>query len=248
MAKELSASKVDLILFTGSTRTGTSVAVEAAKNLVPCILELGGKCPIIVDPSANLAGAAKRIVMGRYMNCGQTCVAGDHVYVDNKVKDDLVRQLQIYLREFYNPDLRENGEIGKIITKQHVQRLKGYLDENHGGRLVAGGAVIQENQFIQPTIIVDPVATSSMMTEEIFGPILPVVGYDDIPTLIGVINSQPKPLAVYLFSSDSKVIKQVKEETISGAFVVNDVVVQLMNPSFPFGGVGSSGYGRYHGE
>lgn len=205
VAKTLSSSKVDLILFTGSTRTGNSVAVEAAKNLIPCVLELGGKCPVIVDKSANLSGAAKRILMGRFMNCGQTCVAGDYVYVHNSVKAQLIRELTDTLKVFYDPALRENGEIGKIITKEHVKRLEGYLRENHGGEVVAGGEIVAENQYIKPTIVVEPSETSSLMTEEIFGPILPVVGYDDLTRLIALINSKPKPLVVYCFSQDSEV-------------------------------------------
>ena len=143
--------------------------------------------------------------MGRFMNCGQTCVAGDYVYVHNSVKAQLIRELTDTLKVFYDPALRENGEIGKIITKEHVKRLEGYLRENHGGEVVAGGEIVAENQYIKPTIVVEPSETSSLMTEEIFGPILPVVGYDDLTRLIALINSKPKPLVVYCFSQDSEV-------------------------------------------
>lgn len=153
VAKTLASSKVDLILFTGSTRTGTSVAVEAAKNLVPCVLELGGKCPVIVDQTANLLGAAKRVLMGRFMNCGQTCLAGDHVYVHKSIQPQFIRILTEQLRELYGVHNTSNSDMGKIINKTHVKRLAGYLKESHGGKVIAGGEVFEDEQFIQPTII-----------------------------------------------------------------------------------------------
>jgi len=168
--------------------------------------------------------------MGRFLNCGQACIAGDHVYVHNSIKTELLHNLKETLIEFYGTNISQNDDIGKIITKQHVKRLEGYLKQNHGGQIIVGGQVFMDNNFIQPTIVADPNSKSSLMTEEIFGPILPVVGYDDLDPLIDLLNTKPKPLAIYCFSEDKTVRDRLSHETSSGAFVVNDVVVQLLNP------------------
>lgn len=148
----------------------------------------------------------------------------------------------------YGRNVTGSGELGKIITKDHVRRLEGYLQEDHQGQIICGGEIFRDTQFIQPTVISDPKPNCSLMTEEIFGPLLPIVSFDTVPQAIEIINGKPKPLVVYCFSSNRENITKLNEETSSGAFVVNDVVVQLMNSDFPFGGVGKSGTGRYHGK
>lgn len=248
VGRALTSSKFDLILFTGSTQIGTMVAQAAAKNLVPCVLELGGKCPVIVDSSANLTGAAKRIVMGRYMNCGQTCIAADHLFVHNSIKKQFLEILVATLKELYGDNVSSCVDMGKIINSAHVQRLEKYLKEEHGGKVIVGGKVFPENQFVQPTIVDEPKEDCGMMRDEIFGPILPVFGYDELDSVIEKINSRPKPLTVYVFTENKAVKDRVRVETSAGAFVVNDVAIHLINPELPFGGVGMSGYGRYHGK
>jgi aldehyde dehydrogenase (NAD+) len=248
VAKALTNSKFDIILFTGSTQTGTLVAQAAAKNLVPCVLELGGKCPVVVDKTADLAGAAMRIAQGRFMNSGQICVAADHLYIHNSIKKEFLQHLVEQTKALYGNDPQDSGDMGKIVSLEHVKRLEGYLKENHGGKVLCGGKVFQNKQFVQPTIVESPKLDSSLMREEIFGPILPVFGYDDLQKVIQTINSQPKPLTVYCFTEDEQVKEKLLKQTSSGAFVVNEIGMHLANPEFPFGGVGKSGYGRYHGK
>jgi aldehyde dehydrogenase (NAD+) len=178
VGRALTNSKVDLILFTGSTQIGMMVAQAAAKNLIPCVLELGGKCPTIIDRTANIPGAAKRVAMGRFMNSGQTCIAADHLFVHNSIKKEFMEVLIATSKELYGDNVESNPDMGKIINIQHVQRLERYLKEEHGGKVLLGGKVFPENQFIQPTIINEPREDCSMMRDEIFGPILPVFGYD----------------------------------------------------------------------
>ena len=248
IAKSLTNAKYDLILFTGSTRTGKMVAQAAANNLVPCILELGGKCPVVVDESCNLDSSIKRIALAKFGNCGQTCVSADHIFVHKNIKAKFQARMVEVLKEFYGSSLDTSTDMGRIINKTQLNRLEGILKENHGGNILAGGQIFHDKLFVQPTIIDSPNINSSLMTEEIFGPILPICEYSSLQELIKYINSKPKPLALYCFSENSQVASELKDKTSSGAFVQNDAVMYLANNDLPFGGVGQSGYGRYHGK
>jgi len=175
VAQSLCSLKFDLILFTGSNKTGRMVAQSAANNLVPCVLELGGKCPVIVDETCKLEPSVRRILLARFANSGQACIAADHIYVHKSIKAKFMQKLLSTLKEFYGESLDNQIDMGKIINKTHMDRLEGYLKEDHGGKVLAGGKIDHNKMFIQPTIIEGPNLDSSMMTEEIFGPILPVL-------------------------------------------------------------------------
>lgn len=250
VAKAVVKLPVDVICFTGSTQTGRLVAIEAAKNLVPCILELGGKCPTIVDETANLDVAVNRILFGKFLNCGQTCIGVDHVFIHHTRKESFRKLLLEKLDLFYGGEqnLEEDGNYGKIINRFHVDRIEKYLIDDHEGKVLYGGKVKKESRYIEPTVIECPKKESLLMQDEIFGPILPIFYYKDLPTLITEINSRPKPLAVYIFSESKANIALVRSQTASGAFVSNDTIFQMTNLALPFGGVGASGYGRYHGK
>jgi aldehyde dehydrogenase (NAD+) len=250
VAKAVSRLPLDVICFTGSTTTGRLVAIEAAKNLVPCILELGGKCPVIIDESASLEAAVNRTLNGKYLNCGQTCIGVDHVYVHESKKEQfkelLMRKLDLFFGGGQN--LEEDGNYGKIVNKFHVERLEKLLKDSHGGNLLYGGTVKKDIRFISPTVIEEPKKDSLMMQEEIFGPIMPVFYFSSLPDLVQEINRRAKPLVVYMFSESSKNINLVKDNTFSGAFVSNETIMQMANKDLPFGGVGGSGQGRLHGK
>lgn len=230
--------------------TGRLVAIEAAKNLVPCILELGGKCPVIVDESATIETAVNRILNGKYLNCGQTCVGVDHVYVHESKKTQFKELLLKKLDLFYGGDqnLEEDGNYGKIINQFHLERISKLINDKHEGEVIYGGVIKKESRFISPTVIESPRKDSLMMQEEIFGPVMPIFYYSNLQELINEISSRAKPLAVYMFSENSKNIEQVKQNTFSGAFVTNECVMQIANKALPFGGVGGSGHGRLHGK
>lgn len=206
VAQEVITKKFDLIVFTGSPEKGKIVASEAGKNLVPCILELGGKCPCIVDKTARLDYAASKIVFARFANAGQTCVATDYVLVHDDVADEFKEKLVNHLKETFMGKSEKylDNDKGAIINEAHVERVKGYLTENHGGKVLFGAKTEEclkdiKNNWIVPTVIEDPNAESSLMTEEIFGPILPIVTFSEIEQAIQMVNDKPKPLAVYYF-------------------------------------------------
>lgn len=266
VAKSIITKKFDLIVFTGSPEKGKIVASEAGKNLVPCILELGGKCPVIVDSkpnqsfitspfSSSLDYAAAKIIWGRFINCGQTCLACDYVLVHEDSAEELKKLLIKHLKESYKgrSDKYFDGDKGSLINAVHAERIKGYLNENHDGTIIAGVKSEEEykdlkNNWIPPTIVDNPSDESSLMTEEIFGPVLPIKTYKTIDEAIKYINDRPKPLGLYYFGSIlGSNGARVRRETSSGAFSFNDAVIQVCNPNLPFGGVGNSGYGSYHG-
>lgn len=231
----------DYIFFTGSKAVGHVVMEKAAKHLTPMTLELGGKSPCIVDESANLALAARRIVFGKFLNAGQTCVAPDYVCVHASIHDDFIRLLTAEIRRQYpNP-----GDIGKIINEKHFNRLKGLVDPS---KVVYGGKASAPTLQIEPTVLDDVSWDDPVMQEEIFGPLLPVLIYEDYPSLMKTIQSRPTPLAFYLFSRNNAHIADWKYALPFGGGCLNDTVVQLSNDRLPFGGMGASGMGQYHGK
>lgn len=236
----------DFIFFTGSPKVGKKVMAKAAEHLTPVVLELGGKSPCIVDNTANLKQAAKRIVWGKFVNAGQTCVAPDYLLVEKEVKDQLLTYMKQYIRDFYyTAGGRLSNDFPQIINQKHMERLTALLED---GTIFCGGAADAQTRKIEPTILVDVPLDSAVMQEEIFGPVLPVVTFSDLSEAIGWINSKPKPLALYFFSTDRKRIKTVLSHTSSGGGCINDTIMHVSSDKLPFGGVGNSGMGIYHGK
>eukprot|EP00743_Colponemidia_sp_Colp-15_P000487 GILK01000550.1.p1 GENE.GILK01000550.1~~GILK01000550.1.p1 ORF type:complete len:538 (-),score=107.58 GILK01000550.1:84-1637(-) len=247
VAKTLLAQRVDYIFFTGSPQKGRLIAEAAAKHLIPTTLELGGKSPTIVDETANLDNAAKRIVFGRLLNAGQVCIAPDYLLVHTRVKSALLEKMKAVVEEFYGANPQNSADYGRIITQFHTKRLADML-KGHGGKVICGGTADVEDRYIAPTIIDEPSKDSTMAVEEIFGPILPVWSFSHLDEAIDFINEREKPLALYLFTSSSANKKAVINRTSSGAMAINETVFQVLNHDLPFGGVGQSGYSAYHGK
>lgn len=236
----------DFIFFTGSPKVGKKVMAKAAEHLTPVVLELGGKSPCIVDKTANLQQAAKRIVWGKFVNAGQTCVAPDYLLIDKVVKDELLTHMKQYIRDFYyTKDGCLSKDFPQIISQRHFDRLVALFDS---GTVICGGAADLQTRKIEPTILVNVPFDSAVMQEEIFGPVLPVIEFSDLAEVISRINSKPKPLALYYFSTDRKNIKKVLERTSSGGGCINDTIMHVSSEKLPFGGVGNSGMGIYHGK
>ena len=240
-------SPFDYIFFTGSVRVGRVVMEAAAKQLIPVTLELGGKSPVIVDGSANLALAAQRILWGKLMNAGQTCVAPDYVLVPREKREELVARLEETLVRFYGPDPKDSPDYGRIINRRHMERLNAILERDRA-MIRLGGEVDMEQRYIQPTILCPDGFEAACMEEELFGPILPVLAYDSLDQALNYVNSHSKPLALYVFSEDRGVTEQILRRTSSGGVSVNDTISHIINPNLPFGGVGTSGMGCYHGK
>lgn len=240
----LLSQKFDIIFFTGSPRVGKVVMEAAAKNLTPVILELGGKSPCIVDAEANIDIAAKRIVWGKLINAGQTCIAPDYLYVHKSIKEKLLNKMAANINLMYGKDIKSSGYYPRIITDNAFNRLVALLDE---GRVVVGGQIDAQERFIAPTIIDDVEPSFSIMQEEIFGPILPVMTFEDVEEAINYVNKQEKPLAFYYFGNNKKA-KEVLFKTTSGGACINDTIMHVANHNLPFGGVGNSGMGKYHGK
>ena len=239
--------KWDLIFFTGSEMVGKIVQKAAAETLTPTVLELGGKSPTIIDSNVGLELAVKRTLWGKLLNAGQTCIAPDYVYIDNKVKAKFFDLAAKQLTAFYGSDAKASGHLAKIVAPRHVERLVKILEQSKG-EVKIGGEYDLKSRYVAPTILDCKSTKSYSMNEEIFGPILPVIGYDDINEVIDYINDNPKPLALYVFSNSSKFSDEVIRRTSSGAVVTNDTLMHFTNPELPFGGVGSSGLGSYHGR
>ncbi|MEE2830481.1 MAG: aldehyde dehydrogenase family protein, partial [Myxococcota bacterium] len=244
-ATRLLEQPFDHIFFTGGPGVGRIVMKAAAERLCPVTLELGGKSPCIVDRSADLRTAARRIVWAKFMNAGQTCVAPDYVLVHEEVQEELLGRMQANIRRFYGEDPRESSDYGRIINQRHHRRLVGLLGS---GEVVAGGSADEEERYIAPTILRDVDPESPAMQEEIFGPILPVLPVSSIEDAISFVSARPKALALYLFTRDSQVERTVLDRTSSGGVYINDAAVHLGVPNLPFGGVGPSGTGAYHGK
>ncbi len=235
----------DYIFFTGSKDVGRAVMRKASERLIPVTLELGGKSPCIVDETANVALAARRIVFGKFVNCGQTCVAPDYIYCAPAVRDDLVRALRHEIEVQYGADPLANDDYGTIVNRKHFDRLCGLIDPE---RVAYGGRTRPESLRIAPTIMTDVTWDDAVMGEEIFGPILPVLTYDSLAQVIETVNGQDTPLALYLFSSDKATIRLVTERIAFGGGCINDTLIHLATSAMGFGGMGPSGMGSYHGK
>jgi len=238
--------RFDKIFYTGNSAVGKIVMEAAAKHLTPVTLELGGKSPVFVDASSDLNLAARRICWGKFSNVGQTCVAPDYVMCVPDIQDQLVAELKKTITEFYGENAQESPDYGRIINERHFGRVKALIEK--GGTVVHGGRCDEGDKFIEPTVMTNVKPTDPVMQEEIFGPILPIMTVEGVQEAIQFIRSREKPLALYVFSKDSKVTNEIIENTSSGAITVNDVIFHMALSSLPFGGVGYSGMGAYHGK
>ncbi|MDE6001720.1 MAG: aldehyde dehydrogenase family protein, partial [Clostridia bacterium] len=241
--QELLKFKFDYRFFTGGAKVGKSVYEAAAKNLTPLTLELGGKSPVIVDKSAKVDLAAKRVVFGKFLNVGQTCVAPDYVLVHESVAEKFVASLKKWIEKLF-PDALHNAQYGKIITQKHFERVKGLIGEN----VYFGGNCDAETRRIEPTVLYPASVDDKAMQEEIFGPVLPVIKYSDDKEIYDIISKHPTPLALYLFTTKKKAEKEILSRVSFGGGCVNDAVIHIASTSLPFGGVGNSGIGSYHGR
>ena len=235
----------DYIFFTGSTNIGKIVAQKAAINLTPTTLELGGKNPCIVDETANLKVASKRIVFGKFLNCGQTCIAPDFILVHESVKKDFTEKIIERIRKIYNEDVENSENYSRIINKKHFSRLIKLLEKE---KIIYGGKNNPNSNFIEPTLIDGSNFNSSLMKEEIFGPILPVVSYSNKDELKKILDNYKDPLAFYIFSNDKKFSNELIKRYSFGGAAVNDTISQIVNHRLPFGGIRNSGLGSYHGK
>jgi len=237
--------KFDFVFFTGSQAVGKEVLRHTAEHLTPVVLELGGKSPCIVDASANIKLAAKRIVWGKYLNCGQTCVAPDYILCERSIKDEFVAEVIKQIKKQFGDDPLKNKDYGKIINEKHFNRLCGLIDQK---KVVIGGKTTPATCQIAPTVMDNVTLDDAVMGEEIFGPIMPILTFDSFDALMDELKGKDKPLALYIFSSDKKHIKRVTTELSYGGGCVNDVVIHLATSEMSFGGVGESGMGGYHGK
>lgn len=237
--------KFDLIFFTGSQAVGKEVLRRAAEHLTPAVLELGGKSPCIVDETANISLAARRIVFGKYLNCGQTCVAPDYILCERSVKDEFIKAVCEEIKKQYGNSPLENENYGKIINAKHFERLCALIDED---KVIFGGERNPEACQIAPTVMDGVTEADAIMGEEIFGPVMPILTFDDFDEVIGSLKSKDKPLALYLFTSDKRRARRVTNELSYGGGCINDVIIHLATSEMGFGGVGESGMGSYHGK
>lgn len=237
--------KFEYIFFTGSQAVGREVMEQAAKHLTPVTLELGGKSPCIVDKSANLRLAAKRIVFGKYLNCGQTCVAPDYILCEKDVQEKLIEALKEEIVKQFGETPLTNPTYGKMINEKHFTRVCGLID---GERVAHGGSSDADAWKIEPTVLKDITFDDAVMQEEIFGPVLPIVTVNSIDEAISVVNGRQKPLALYVFAQDKKVTRKVTARCTFGGGCINDTIIHLATSNMGFGGVGESGMGAYHGK
>ena len=242
---ELLEQRFDHIFYTGNGVVGRIVMAAAVKNLTPVTLELGGKSPVLIDASANVRVAARRVAWGKWMNAGQTCVAPDYVMVDDRIKDRFLDELGTAITEFYGEDPRTSDSYGRIVSSRHFDRLVGLQS---GGSAVIGGQSDAAERYLAPTVLVDVDMGAQIMDEEIFGPLLPVIGVGSLQEAISYVNAHPHPLALYVFAEDKRVVADVLARTTAGGVTVNGTIMHLTNPNLPFGGIGESGMGGYHGK
>lgn len=235
----------DYIFFTGSVRVGKIIMEKAAKNLTPITLELGGKSPCIVDSDAKLELAAKRIVWGKFLNAGQTCVAPDYLCVHKNIKEKLLKLIISEIHKQFGEEIKTSPDYPRIVNNNSLTRLSNYIKD---GEVYYGGSFDDLGLYMEPTILVNTDVNSAVMTEEIFGPILPVIEFDNIENIIDFINRREKPLALYYFSESKKNINYILRATTSGGVTINDTIIHVANGNLPFGGVGNSGIGNYHGK
>lgn len=243
--KALLELKFDHIFFTGSPRVGQIVMEAAAKQLIPVTLELGGKSPCIVDVGQDLKLVAKRIVWGKLLNAGQTCIAPDYIMVHDDIKDEFVFALAEAIKSSYGNDAKENKDYPRIVSRANTERLS-YLLE--GATIYYGGKIDVEVKYVEPTILIDVAPEMPVLQQEIFGPIIPVLTFSDVDQVVQFVNGKPKPLALYCFSDNKSFIQRIINEVPSGGVTINDTLMHISNNRLPFGGVGNSGMGHYHGK
>ncbi len=237
--------KIDYIFFTGSTRVGKIIMKEAAEYLIPVTLELGGKNPCIVDFDIDMDVAAKRIVWGKFFNAGQTCIAPDYLLVHQKIKNAFIKKLITTIHDFYGENVIENKDYSHIINEKHFYRLSDLIKE---GNIIAGGIKDSDRLFITPTVISEINHDAKIMEEEIFGPILPVLFYENLDREVKKLRDKPKPLILYFFSKNKKKQKTILTQTSSGSVCINGTIHSIISHKLPFGGIGQSGMGQYHGK
>jgi aldehyde dehydrogenase (NAD+) len=237
--------KFDKIFFTGSTRVGRIVMRAAAEHLTPVTLELGGKNPVIVMPDCKLKRTARRIAWGKLHNNGQACVSPDHLYVHESIREQLIREIGIQMDRITASDPRRSPLLSRIVNDKSFERLVGLMDP---GKVVWGGEADRAERFIEPTIMDGVTQDDPVMQEEVFGPLLPVLSYSSIGELVQSLKLQPAPLALYIFTGNIPLAKKIMKEVASGGGMINEVVMQFINMNAPFGGVGDSGMGSYHGR
>ena len=236
--------RYDIIFFTGSPDLGRVVMRAAAEHLTPVVLELGGKSPVVVDRTADIAVAAKRLAWGKTLNAGQTCIAPDYLLIHREVKEHFIEAFKEALCELHGEDARQSEHYVRMVSDRAFERVSGYISE---GRVRCGGRVVAEERYIEPTLLDEVSEDSSVMREEIFGPVLPMIEIGSVEEAITFINEREKPLALYVFA-DERAARRVVEYTSSGGACINDCIMHIANEKLPFGGVGNSGMGRYHGR
>lgn len=244
-SQELLAQKWDYIFFTGSTRVGQIVYESAAKHLTPVTLELGGKNPTIVDDTANIEVAAKRIVWGKFLNAGQTCIATDYILVHKTVKPELIEALKKAITQFYGESIESSTDYARTVSASHY---KGLLEMLEGATILFGGQTNDADNYIAPTLVDEPSRDSELMKGEIFGPILPIISYETEEDIHNYISSYGKPLATYIFSANTSFQNRILKKYSFGGGAINDTIIHITNKRLPFGGVGASGIGAYHGK
>lgn len=237
--------KFDFVFFTGSQAVGKEVLRHTAENLTPAILELGGKSPCIIDSSAKIRLAAKRVVFGKYLNCGQTCVAPDYILCHKDIKDEFVKEVKIQIEKQYGKNPLENSDYGKIINQKHFERVSSLINTE---KVVHGGKTNPQTQQIEPTVLDNVTWDDAVMQEEIFGPIMPILTYENLDQVIADLQKKQKPLALYIFSQNKNNIKAITEKISYGGGCINDTIIHLATSEMGFGGVGESGMGSYHGK
>ena len=245
VTQELMEQPLDYIFFTGSVAVGRKIMEKASNQLIPVTLELGGKSPAIINKDAAIDLAAKRIVWGKFTNAGQTCIAPDYLLVHHEVKAPLIKAMKKYIREFYGDQPLDNPDYVKIVNDQHFERISSYLD---AGTVVSGGALDEKRQMIEPTILDQVNWSDPVMQDEIFGPILPILTFDHLSEVISQVNNRPKPLALYYFGESETDQEEIMTSIPFGGGCINDTLYHILNPHLPFGGVGESGMGSYHGQ
>jgi len=245
VAQELLQQKFDHIFYTGGSAVGKMVMKAAADHLTPVTLELGGKSPCIVEPDIHVEHSARRIIWGKFINAGQTCIAPDYLLVHRGIKDPLIDAMKDCIREFYGENPAESPDYARIVNDKHFNRLRELLDN---GTIIVGGEADAEGRYIAPTLLDSVSWDDPVMQAEIFGPILPILEYDELESAIAQINERPKPLALYLFSKDKTKQNQVLQDTSAGGVTLNDTMLHFASTELPFGGVGESGMGAYHGK
>ncbi|MBT8267142.1 MAG: aldehyde dehydrogenase family protein, partial [Bacteroidia bacterium] len=245
IATELLSQRWDYIFFTGSVPVGKIVAKAAAEHLTPVTLELGGKSPCIVDDTVPINLVAKRLVWGKFLNAGQTCIAPDYLIVHSKIKYDLIEALKKRIISVYGANPESSPDLAHIVNSKNLDRLKHYLE---GETILHGGGSNAQSNFLEPTLIDEPELDSAVMSDEIFGPILPILAYDDIEDIKVIVNQYEKPLSFYIFSNNKSFRTQLLKFFSFGGGVINDTLIHFGNKKLPFGGVGHSGMGAYHGK